>query len=129
MLPASHSLSCSSCGSGASQHVSLKQLSVTRPAAHKKLTAADRRKIAEAAKKIESSLAVSSLHVPKDVKEEMAKIRSSGTGWKALWGMGKQKGITRDDARFEYLAGKSVRSSTVRDPLAARDPFTQDFHY
>uniref|UniRef100_A0A7S0F0V1 Uncharacterized protein n=1 Tax=Hanusia phi TaxID=3032 RepID=A0A7S0F0V1_9CRYP len=111
------------------QPVSFKHLSVAHPASHKKLTKQDKRKIAEAAQEIESSLEVSSMSVPKDVKDEMAKIRSSGTGWKALWGMGKRKGMTLNDARFEYLAGKSVRSSTVKDPLAAKDPFTEDFHY
>ena len=71
-----------------------------------------------------------------DVDREMAKIRTTGTSWKALWGSGlKHSDLSgADRSRFEYLVGRPTNSmeSNLDDPLSAKttsNPFGNSFHY
>ena len=65
----------------------------------------------------------------------MAKLRSSGTSWKALWGSGlRHSDLSKaDKSRFTYLAGRSVSGEDRLDhPLSAKtaaNPFGNNFHY
>ena len=83
-----------------------------------------------------ATLMSSGNHDSSDVDREMAKIRTTGTSWKALWGSGlKHSDLSgADRSRFEYLAGRPVNrmESNLDDPLSAKtaaNPFGNNFHY
>jgi len=75
-------------------------------------------------------------HDSADVDREMAKIRTTGTSWKALWGSGlKHSDLSgKDKSRFQYLAGRPVDhlEGNLDNPLSATtaaNPFGNNFHY
>jgi len=86
-------------------------------------------------------------HDSADVDREMAKIRTTGTSWKALWGSGlKHSDLSgqdrsrfsdlsgQDRSRFQYLAGRPVDhlEANLDNPLYAKtaaNPFGNNFHY
>jgi len=92
-------------------------------------------KIDRAADQI-ATLMSSGNHDSADVDREMAKIRHTGTSWKALWGSGlKHSDLSGEDkSRFQYLAGRPEDhlETNLDDPLSAKtaaNPFGNNFHY
>ena len=108
------------------------ELVAARPG--RRLTHTDEDKINRAAALVASRMRTTS-HDSRDVDREMAKLRSSGTSWKALWGSGlRHSDLSKaDKSRFTYLAGRSVSGEDRLDhPLSAKtaaNPFGNNFHY
>ena len=113
-----------------------------RAASHTDMLVSRPKKMDKAQEKIDAAadqiatLMSSGNHDSSDVDREMAKIRTTGTSWKALWGSGlKHSDLSgADRSRFEYLAGRPVNrmESNLDDPLSAKtaaNPFGNNFHY